>query len=118
MAWCTYTDPEVAQTGLSEREARERGIAVDSFTVRLADLDRAVTDHRTDGFVTVHTRKGTATIVGATIAGPRASVRARRRGSSEKCFACARRWRPTVRRQLPGALRPASRRPSTASAPW
>ena len=72
MAWCTYTDPEVAQTGLSKTDARERGIAVDAFTVRFADLDRAVTDHRTDGFVTVYTRKGTGTIVGATIAGPRA----------------------------------------------
>src|SRR5437660_4191126 len=23
--WCTYTDPEIAHVGLSEREARERG---------------------------------------------------------------------------------------------
>lgn len=72
MAWCTHTDPEVAQTGLSDTDARRRGIAVDSFTVGFADLDRAVTDHRTDGFVTVRTRKGTGHIVGATIVGPRA----------------------------------------------
>ena len=72
MSWCTFTDPEVAHAGLSEREARERGIDVETFTQPLGSLDRAMTDSATDGFVKVHTRRGTGRIVGATIVGARA----------------------------------------------
>jgi pyruvate/2-oxoglutarate dehydrogenase complex dihydrolipoamide dehydrogenase (E3) component len=65
--WCTYTDPEIAHVGLYERDAAERGIAVDTFLTRLADVDRAVTDGEEDGFVKVHVRKGRDEILGATI---------------------------------------------------
>jgi pyruvate/2-oxoglutarate dehydrogenase complex dihydrolipoamide dehydrogenase (E3) component len=65
--WCTYTDPEVAHVGLGAREVAERGVAVDTFTQPLADIDRAILDGEEDGFVRVHVRKGTDAIVGATI---------------------------------------------------
>ena len=67
MPWCTYTDPEVAHVGLSEREARERGVALDSFVKRMSEVDRAIADGETEGFVKVHTRKGSAQLLGATI---------------------------------------------------
>jgi pyruvate/2-oxoglutarate dehydrogenase complex dihydrolipoamide dehydrogenase (E3) component len=67
MPWCTYTDPEVAHVGLGEQEARERGIAVDTYTVPLAEVDRAITDGEDQGFVKIHTRKGSDRILGATI---------------------------------------------------
>lgn len=72
MSWCTFTDPEVAHAGLSEREARDRGIDVETFTQPLASLDRAMTDATTDGFVKLHTRRGSGRIVGATVVAPRA----------------------------------------------
>ena len=72
MAWCTFTDPEVAHAGLLEREARDRGLDVETFTQPMATLDRAMTDSATDGFVKIRTRRGTGTIVGATIVAPRA----------------------------------------------
>ena len=72
MSWCTFTDPEVAHAGLSEREARDRGIDVETFTQPLASLDRAMTDSETDGFVKLHTKRGTGRIVGGTIVAPRA----------------------------------------------
>ncbi len=65
--WCTYTDPEVAHVGLSERTAQERGIAVQTFTQPLSHVDRAVLDGDTDGFVKVHVQPGTDKILGATV---------------------------------------------------
>ena len=65
--WCTYTEPEIAHVGLNERDAAEKGIAVDTFTRPLAEVDRAILEGQTDGFVRVHVRKGTDRIVGATI---------------------------------------------------
>ncbi|SFL79567.1 Pyruvate/2-oxoglutarate dehydrogenase complex, dihydrolipoamide dehydrogenase (E3) component [Desulfomicrobium norvegicum] len=65
--WCTYTEPEIAHVGLGERDAMEKGIAVDTFTRSLDEVDRAILEGHTDGFVRVHVRKGTDRIVGATI---------------------------------------------------
>ncbi len=64
---CTYTDPEVAHVGLSEVEARARGLAVRTFVQPLAEVDRAVLDGETAGFVKVHVRAGTDRLVGATV---------------------------------------------------
>ncbi|HEX9078171.1 MAG TPA: mercuric reductase, partial [Desulfuromonadaceae bacterium] len=61
--WCTYTDPEVAHVGMYEREAAERGIAVTTLTVPLADVDRARLDGETEGFVRVHLAKGSDRIL-------------------------------------------------------
>jgi pyruvate/2-oxoglutarate dehydrogenase complex dihydrolipoamide dehydrogenase (E3) component len=65
--WCTYTEPEIAHVGLGERDAAEKGIAVDTFTRPLTEVDRAILEGSTDGFVRVHVCKGTDRIVGATI---------------------------------------------------
>jgi pyruvate/2-oxoglutarate dehydrogenase complex dihydrolipoamide dehydrogenase (E3) component len=65
--WCTYTDPEIAHVGLYEAEAKRRGIEVVTYTQELADVDRAVLDGETDGFVKVHVRQGSDRIVGATV---------------------------------------------------
>ena len=67
MPWCTYTDPEVAHVGLSEQEAHRRGVAVDTYKVPLAEVNRAVADGEDEGFVKVHTRRGRDRILGATI---------------------------------------------------
>lgn len=65
--WCTYTDPEIAHVGLYERQAKEKGMEVDTFMRQLSDVDRAITDGEREGFVKVQVRKGTDRIVGATI---------------------------------------------------
>jgi pyruvate/2-oxoglutarate dehydrogenase complex dihydrolipoamide dehydrogenase (E3) component len=65
--WCTYTEPELAHVGLTEKDAAEKGIAVDTFTRELREVDRAILEGHTDGLVRVHVRKGTDKIVGATI---------------------------------------------------
>ncbi len=65
--WCTYTDPEIAHVGLYAHQAEEKGIALDTYEVEMADVDRAITDGDTEGFLKVHCKKGTDTILGATI---------------------------------------------------
>jgi pyruvate/2-oxoglutarate dehydrogenase complex dihydrolipoamide dehydrogenase (E3) component len=67
MPWCTYTDPEVAHVGLSEQEAQDQGIEVDSFCIPLNKVDRALLDGEVAGFAKLHVKKGTDKILGATI---------------------------------------------------
>ncbi len=67
MPWCTYTSPEVAHVGLYEKEARERGIPVDTLTLPLANVDRALLEGNTDGFLRLHLKQGTDQVLGATL---------------------------------------------------
>jgi pyruvate/2-oxoglutarate dehydrogenase complex dihydrolipoamide dehydrogenase (E3) component len=65
--WCTYTEPEIAHVGLSEREAQEQQIAVQPLLQEMREVDRAVLDGQTEGCVKVLVKKGTDQIVGATV---------------------------------------------------
>jgi pyruvate/2-oxoglutarate dehydrogenase complex dihydrolipoamide dehydrogenase (E3) component len=65
--WTTFTDPEIAHVGMYERDARERGIEVDTFVRHLREVDRAIVDGEEEGFVKVHVKRGADTILGATI---------------------------------------------------
>ncbi len=65
--WCTYTSPEIAHIGISEQEAEEKGIEVDTYTQNLADVDRAILDGETEGMVKVHCEQGKDKILGATV---------------------------------------------------
>ncbi len=67
MPWCTYTDPEIAHVGLYQRDAKQRGIELDTYQVPIERANRAVTDGQEEGLVKVHVKKGTAQIVGATV---------------------------------------------------
>jgi pyruvate/2-oxoglutarate dehydrogenase complex dihydrolipoamide dehydrogenase (E3) component len=67
MPWCTYTSPEVAHVGIYERDARQRGVALDTLTVPLHDVDRAVLDGEDTGFLRLHLEKGSDRILGATL---------------------------------------------------
>ena len=70
--WATYTDPEVARVGLSEAEAEAQGIAVEVVRYDLDDLDRALAEGETDGWVKVLVKPGTDRILGAQIVGAEA----------------------------------------------
>lgn len=66
----TFTDPEIASVGIDVRTAR-RIPALRVQTVTHDDLDRAVTEDRTDGLASL-VLDGRRRIVGATVVGPRA----------------------------------------------
>jgi pyruvate/2-oxoglutarate dehydrogenase complex dihydrolipoamide dehydrogenase (E3) component len=65
--WCTYTSPEIAHVGMYEKDAKEKGIAVDTLTVPLNEVDRAILDGADQGFLRLHVKKGTDRILGATL---------------------------------------------------
>ena len=71
--WATFTDPQVARVGLSEEEAKRAGTPYGVVTYRLNDLDRAITDGETHGFVKVLTRPGSDVILGAVCVGTNAA---------------------------------------------
>jgi pyruvate/2-oxoglutarate dehydrogenase complex dihydrolipoamide dehydrogenase (E3) component len=71
--WCTFCDPEIAHIGLYVWEAQERGIPVSTITIMMQDNDRAIADGEDNGFVKIHLRDGTDSILGATIVASRAS---------------------------------------------
>lgn len=67
-----FTDPELARVGLNEREAAAQGIAVEVVTHPFAELDRAIAEGATEGFVKVLVVPGKDRILGATVVGARA----------------------------------------------
>ena len=67
--WSTFTDPEVARSGLNEQEAKEQGIPYEVTTYGIDDLDRAIADEAAHGIVKVLTVPGKDKIIGVTIAG-------------------------------------------------
>jgi pyruvate/2-oxoglutarate dehydrogenase complex dihydrolipoamide dehydrogenase (E3) component/uncharacterized membrane protein YdjX (TVP38/TMEM64 family) len=73
MPWSTFVDPEVARVGLNEQEARERGIACEVTRYELRELDRAIADSATEGFLKVLTAPGKDRILGVTFVGEHAS---------------------------------------------
>lgn len=69
----TFTDPEVARVGLSESEAQAAGIAFELSHYTLDDLDRAIADGETRGFLKVLTVPGKDRILGVSIVGSHAA---------------------------------------------
>jgi pyruvate/2-oxoglutarate dehydrogenase complex dihydrolipoamide dehydrogenase (E3) component len=47
--YCVFTDPQVAGVGLSEKEARARGVACEKATMPFGDIARAIETGRTAG---------------------------------------------------------------------
>ena len=66
--WATYTDPELAQVGLTEAEAKKKhGGALTVVRFEYADNDRAIADEKTTGLIKVMVVRGRP--VGASIVG-------------------------------------------------
>jgi len=68
--WATYTDPELAHVGLTEAQAREKGLAVSVSRWPLHDNDRAQAERELHGLAKIVVVRGRP--VGATIVAPHA----------------------------------------------
>ncbi|MDO3721502.1 FAD-dependent oxidoreductase [Marinobacter sp. chi1] len=72
MPWVTFTSPEVGRVGLSESEAKEKGIKFEVTRYGLDDLDRAIAESEDYGFIKVLTPPGKDKILGAVVVGAHA----------------------------------------------
>ncbi|WP_371157210.1 NAD(P)/FAD-dependent oxidoreductase [Jannaschia sp. 2305UL9-9] len=69
--WATYTDPELAQVGLTEAQARKQhGTNLEVLRFPYHDNDRAIAEGKTEGLIKVMVVKGRP--VGASIVGAQA----------------------------------------------
>ena len=68
-----FTDPEIAVAGLSEAQAKEKGIEVRIGKFPFAALGRAMAVHETEGFFKIVADKKTNEVLGIHIVGPEAS---------------------------------------------
>jgi pyruvate/2-oxoglutarate dehydrogenase complex dihydrolipoamide dehydrogenase (E3) component len=69
--WAVFTDPEMAQAGLSEAEARSQFRDIKVHRLTLERVDRAQTERSTDGFLKL-VSGADGRLVGATIVSPAA----------------------------------------------
>ena len=69
--WCTFLDPEVAHVGISEKQAIDEKIFHKIYKSPVANVDRARTEGKTDGFIKLIIGKR-GTILGVTIVAPHA----------------------------------------------
>jgi pyruvate/2-oxoglutarate dehydrogenase complex dihydrolipoamide dehydrogenase (E3) component len=71
--WAIFTDPEVAQVGLTKQDALARGLNARVTRIPIDRVDRATVSGASAGFVeAVHTRTGK--LLGVTIVGPNAVI--------------------------------------------
>ncbi len=70
--YCLFTDPELARVGLSEREARERGVGYRLVKIPMEAVLRAWTLSETRGFLKALIEKGGDRILGFTAFGAEA----------------------------------------------
>lgn len=68
-----FTDPEIATVGLSEQQAKEKGIDFRIGKFPFSALGRAMAVNETDGFIKVVSDKNTHEILGVHIVGPEAT---------------------------------------------
>ncbi|MBD5635529.1 MAG: FAD-dependent oxidoreductase [Candidatus Eremiobacteraeota bacterium] len=69
LSYTTFTEPQLARAGLTEADARSRGIDARSQTLQLADVARGAEWNLETGFMRLVIDASTAKIVGATFVG-------------------------------------------------
>lgn len=69
---CVFTDPQVARVGLSEREARQRGVAHEVATMPFGEIARAIETDETAGVMKILIDPTSERILGAALVGSEA----------------------------------------------
>jgi pyruvate/2-oxoglutarate dehydrogenase complex dihydrolipoamide dehydrogenase (E3) component len=70
--WSTYTDPELAGIGATEKQLMESDTSYETYRFPYDKVDRAITDGDTDGMIKIFAKKWNGKILGVTIYGKQA----------------------------------------------
>jgi len=70
LPWVVFTDPQVAGVGLDEVQAKAKGLDVESATLELSHVPRALAARNTKGFIKLIRDKATDRLIGARIVAP------------------------------------------------
>jgi pyruvate/2-oxoglutarate dehydrogenase complex dihydrolipoamide dehydrogenase (E3) component len=71
LAWATFTDPEVGRVGMTEQQARDKGLSLRVGQQQIASNSRGwIHGPGNDGFVKIIEDAGRGVLVGATVVGP------------------------------------------------
>lgn len=67
--YCLFTDPQLGRVGLTEKEAREKGLPVTIYVLPMTRVARAIESGHTRGMMKAVVNKETGAILGAAIIG-------------------------------------------------
>ncbi len=70
IAQCTYSRPEIAQVGLTEHEAIDKGFEVDTAKISFKAIGKALIQGESDGFIKLVKDKKTDDLLGIHMIGP------------------------------------------------
>lgn len=70
--WCTYTDPELAHVGATEKQLKEAEEEFEIYRFPFSKVDRAVTESEGEGLIKVFAKKWNGKILGAGVVGTNA----------------------------------------------
>lgn len=70
--WATFTDPELAHVGASEKELAKKGVSFETYRFPFSKIDRAITDGQTTGLIKVYAKRWNGKILGASVLGAHA----------------------------------------------
>ncbi len=68
----TFTDPQIASAGISESQAKEKGIAIKTSRLPLSDVPRFIVSFDTRGIIKLIAEEETGKLIGAHILAPEA----------------------------------------------
>lgn len=72
LPWVTFSEPELAHLGSSEKELNQRGISFTTYRFPFSKIDRAITDGKTTGMIKIYAKSWSGKILGASILGAHA----------------------------------------------
>lgn len=70
--WVTFTEPELAHVGLTEKQLKENSTSFEVYRFPYSKIDRALTENEATGLIKIFANKLTGKIYGATVVGAHA----------------------------------------------